>query len=418
MHKKKISFIDLFAGAGGLSEGFINAGYVPAAHVEMNKDACDTLKTRIAYHYLKKKGLIEEYNKYLIKEFTKEHLYSLIPDDLLNSVVNMAMTNESMNEIYILVDKAMDQKNISKIDMIIGGPPCQAYSHVGRSRKSMDGDPRNDLYKLYIKMLKRYRPEMILFENVPGLFTAGQGKFIKNIKKMLNDEGYDLEIKLQNASDFGVLQNRKRLILIGWKSETNHSYPEFQKINQDYCVNDILDDLPSIQAGDESKDYGSLTFSEYLRKYDLRNANDILTWHAARRNIERDREIYKVAINEWNNGHKRLKYTDLPEKLCTHKNKKCFLDRYKVVAGDLPTSHTMMAHISKDGHYFIHPDIKQARSLSVREAARVQSFPDSYYFEGSRTSAFTQIGNAVPPLMARAIAKAINKQFCEDENNV
>jgi DNA (cytosine-5)-methyltransferase 1 len=411
MHKKKISFIDLFAGAGGLSEGFINAGYFPVAHVEMNKDACDTLKTRIAYHYLKKKGLIEEYTKYLRKKITKEYLYSLIPYYILNSVVNMTMTNESMDEIYILVDKSMEHKNISKIDMIIGGPPCQAYSQVGRSRKSMDGDPRNDLYKLYIKMLKRYRPEMILFENVPGLFTAGQGKYLENIKKLLNEEGYDLEIKLQNASEFGVLQNRKRLIIIGWKSGTNHSYPQFQKICHDYFVNDILDDLPGIQAGDESKDYGSLTFSKYLREYDLRNDYDILTWHAARRNIERDREIYKIAIYEWNNGHKRLKYTDLPEKLCTHKNKKCFLDRFKVVAGDLPTSHTMMAHISKDGHYFIHPDIKQARSLSVREAARVQSFPDSYYFEGSRTSAFTQIGNAVPPLMAKKIAIDLCKQF-------
>lgn len=122
-----------------------------------------------------------------------------------------------------------------------------------------------------------------------------------------------------------------------------------------------------------------------------------LTQHIARMHNENDREIYETAINMWNNHKQRLKYTDLPEINRTHKNLKSFLDRFKVVSADLPFSHTVVAHIAKDGHYYIHPDITQKRSLSVREAARLQSFPDNFFFEGPRTSAFTQIGNAVPP---------------------
>ena len=130
-----------------------------------------------------------------------------------------------------------------------------------------------------------------------------------------------------------------------------------------------------------------------------------MTHHEARSHIGRDLEIYKQAVNLWNMNKSRLKYNDLKEELITHNNTKSFLDRYKVVAGDLKHSHTVVAHISKDGHHYIHPDISQNRSLTIREAARLQSFPDDFFFEGSRTANFVQIGNAVPPLMAEGIAR-------------
>ena len=204
------------------------------------------------------------------------------------------------------------------------------------------------------------------------------------------------------------------MIIIGWKKNNKHYYPKFTKIKTNAIVNDLFKDLPKLYPG-EKANYYSENASKYVSQY-LRNKDDILTLHECRPNIERDIEIYKIAIQLWVNQHKRLDYNDLPEELKTHRNRGSFVDRFKVVEGDSEYCHTMLAHISKDGHYFIHPDISQHRSISVREAARIQSFPDSYYFEGGRTAAFTQIGNAVPPLMAKGIAEEIKKQLeNEDE---
>ena len=152
--------------------------------------------------------------------------------------------------------------------------------------------------------------------------------------------------------------------------------------------------------------------NEYLQKFELRNGVDFVTQHISRPHNERDLKIYKTAIKKWNKNEERLKYPDLPQELKTHKNETSFTDRYKVVNGN-GVSHTVVAHIAKDGHYYIHPDIKQCRSISVREAARLQSFPDDFFFEGSRSAAFKQIGNAVPPLMANAIAKSVKELLCQ-----
>lgn len=404
-----LNYIDLFAGAGGLSEGFTANGYNAVAHVEMNQDACFTLKTRICYYYLKKNNKLNIYQKYLKKEISRDELYSSVPQILISSVVNETMSEDNMKNIFEKIDTILDEKNIKDVDLIVGGPPCQAYSLVGRAVKEdkMIGDPRNYLYQLYIKVLKQYKPKMFVFENVPGLLTANGGKYFSDMQKAFKEAGYKIDHRILNAKDFGVLQNRRRVILLGWKKDKQVKYPQFDIVENEHTVESILSDLPSILAGQEKNTYATSVYSEYLRKTGIRKSTDILTWHIARPHIDRDKKIYKKAIEAWEQNHQRIKYTELPKELCTHKNRTAFLDRFKVVAKDLDCCHTMMAHISKDGHYFIHPDIKQLRSITVREAARIQSFPDDFYFEGSRTAAFTQIGNAVPPLMANGIAKKI-----------
>lgn len=409
-----MNYIDLFAGAGGLSEGFIQAGYTPVAHVEMNEDASNTLRTRACYHWLKANDRLAEYYAYELGEISRDDLYALVPKVELDRVINETISEESIDGIFESIDALLHANRDwnGTVNIIIGGPPCQAYSIVGRAKGTGgEDDQRNFLYRMYCRFLRRYQPEMFVFENVPGLLTAGNGRYYGNVMHTLRAAGYHVEVKELNSKNFGVLQSRRRLIIIGWRSDTEHQYPDFEPVVHNYIVNDLLLDLPSVQAGEENNEYNQPTPSRYLIDFGIRSAEDILTFHTARPHTERDREIYRSAIDLWNDGHQRLKYTDLPVELITHRNVTSFLDRFKVVEGDLQACHTMLAHISKDGHYFIHPDREQARSLTVREAARIQSFPDNYHFEGSRTAAFTQIGNAVPPLMAKAIAQALAEQF-------
>ena len=179
--KKKLTFIDLFAGAGGLSEGFIRAGYKAIAHVEMDEAACYTLKTRTAYHYLKGKKKFDEYVKYLKGEIDRKTLYALIPKEEMNSVINLAVSDENNPAIFKHIDNLL-QKH--PVDLIIGGPPCQAYSLVGRARSKngMKDDPRNHLYLQYSKFLVRYKPKMFVFENVLGLRSADGGGYFEKMK--------------------------------------------------------------------------------------------------------------------------------------------------------------------------------------------------------------------------------------------
>lgn len=407
------TYIDLFAGAGGLSEGFIRAGFTPIAHVEMNKDACDTIKTRTAYHWLKNNKKIRTYIDYLKSETKKkEELWKNVPKHLINSVINKEISENTLPEIFSIIDRELKGK---KVDLIIGGPPCQAYSIVGRARKNMEGDPRNHLYKHYVRFLETYKPKMFVFENVPGILSAKNGEYLSKIFKDVKNAGYEVAIppkKYLNAKDFGVLQDRKRVIIIGWRKELNLKYPEFEKLEHSFeILKDLFSDLKPLKNGQgtlNALEYAKPT-TEYLKKTKIRNGLDFVTQHISRPNNDNDLEIYQIAVEQWNNG-KRLNYAELPKRLIKHSNTNSFVNRFQVVNGK-GVSHTVVAHIAMDGHYYIHPDKKQNRSISVREAARIQSFPDDYFFEGSRTAAFKQIGNAVPPLMAQKIAEKIKEMI-------
>ena len=407
-----MNYIDLFAGAGGLSEGFIRCGFEPIAHVEMNKDACDTLRTRTAFHYLKEENRIEEYYDYVKGKISRDELWLKIPENLIKSVINTEISPETLPSIFGKIDKQLGKQ---KVDLVIGGPPCQAYSVAGRARdpKGMTEDPRNHLYKYYVEFLKRYKPKMFVFENVPGILSANNGGYLELIFEAVREAGYELDKKVLNAKHFGVLQDRKRVIIIGWKKSLKFKYPHFEENEPQYeILKDLFSDLPKIKNG--QGEWGVVKYVKetniYLEKSGIRNGVDFTSQHIARPNNQNDLEIYKIAVNKWVSENKRLNYDELPERLIKHSNTKTFKNRFQVV-NHLGLSHTVVAHICADGHYYIHPDIKQNRSITVREAARIQSFPDDYFFEKSRTTAFKQIGNAVPVLMAEGIAKKIKEML-------
>ena len=411
MKKDKLTAIDIFAGGGGLSEGFCRAGFNIISHIEQNKNAVETLKTRIMFFWLKESGLIKEYYTYLDGHIRREDLIDKydLTNLINNNVICEEISDRTIDDIIQRIKLSMKVRRIKNIDLLLGGPPCQAYSLVGRARDpyNMEYDRRNYLYKYYIEFLKELNPEIFVFENVPGLISAGKGRLFEDIKRYMNDVGYEIDYRILNSADFMVLQNRKRVILIGWKKGNNFEYPVFERMENSYRVKDVLDDMPNLKAGEgteEAQDHRINDINDYLRTTEIRTHYDRVIDHVARSHRKVDLEIYKYAINKYLKGE-RLKYTDLPQNLQFHKNRKSFLDRFKVVDQKAPASHTVLAHIAKDGHYYIHPDINQLRSLTVREVARLQSFPDNYKFEGSRTAQFGQVGNAVPPLMSEEIAR-------------
>ncbi len=314
--KTNFSFIDLFAGAGGLSEGFVQAGFEPVAHVEMDLLAAQTLETRTAYHYLKDVGQLNYYWEYLKGKINREEFIGHVPKDSLDKVICETMSETTLKGLFERIDQRLKHEKIDKVDVVIGGPPCQAYSLVGRAQNShmgtpMEEDPRNELYKLYARFLKKYHPQMFVFENVLGIKSANGGRTWKNIQALLKTVGYEIECHELNAKDFGVLQNRRRMIIIGWLKGSNMQYPAFKKVTSSAIVNDILSDLPKLRPGKRAGiKYGTGKISDYLRENGLRSEDDVLTLHESRPNQERDVEIYKTTIKLWNNGNKRLNYNN------------------------------------------------------------------------------------------------------------
>ena len=414
--ESSLNFLDLFAGGGGLSEGFIQAGFDPVAHVDSDRSACFTLRTRMVYHWLKKENQLSTYSDYLHGGLSRTELYQKAPQEIVQSVINERIGRKTASRIFEKVDALLKGQNL---DLIVGGPPCQAYSLVGRSRDSlrMRKDVRNYLYPHYAEFLGKYQPRYFIFENVAGLLSARDGDgdgYLNKMQDLFNEYGYETEYKVLSANEYGVLQRRKRVFLVGRKGKQTGFYPEPDEWKPETTVDKLFSGLPAICAGGGQP--GPCEMEEYDGVWQIeagvRDDQLPVTWHQARPHSVQDLEIYRLVVEKWNSKNSRLKYGDLPERLKTHRNVTSFTDRFKVVAGDLPYSHTVVAHIAKDGHYYIHPDLEQNRSITPREAARLQSFPDNYYFESTsgrpaRTPAFSQIGNAVPVLLARKLAEKL-----------
>lgn len=405
---RRPTVLDLFAGAGGLSEGFIKVGCEIVGHIEMDNSACRTLVTRMIYHELVNRGKLSEYKDYVLGKVTLEELiekYGLQKQK--DSVIRAKIGEDNCKQLIAQIKKRLSGR---PLDMIVGGPPCQAYSYIGRSRdiENMRSDERNFLYKYYVEFLKELQPKIFVFENVPGLKTAGGGKYLKEMRKLMKRAGYDTDFDTLNAADFGVPQNRKRIILVGWNKNSGlKEYPQFKEVQRNYKVKDFFSDLPRLYADENRMIQAYSNANELLTQLGIVDPQfDILFDHVTRPHNKRDLEIYKRAALLKRQG-KNIKYNTLPEHLKTHKNETGFLDRFKVVNINAAGSHTVVAHIGRDGHFYIHPDPNQNRSLSVREAARLQTFPDDYKFEGARGPRFKQIGNAVPPMLAAIIANTI-----------
>ena len=383
----KFTFIDLFAGAGGFAEGFYQEDFKALSHIEFDSYACETLKERMKFYNYPKK----EIEKIKSTDITDEKIIDIIEDGVNNN----------------------------SVDVIIGGPPCQSFSSQGKARdpNGMKCDPRNYLYESYIKILNYFKPKFFVFENVSGILsTKINGKsIIDSIFKDMKKNYKIIEDKntiVLNAVDFGVPQERKRVIIIGVRKDLNIEVSSIYKDLFDIAkneevvtVHDAISDLPKLYPGEgkEIIKHKPKKVSKYLSK--IRNNNiDTLHHHIARNHNELDKKRYGLmSKNKWTLGELYEKEPSL-----IHPTKRLFNNSYVVQHFDKP-SKTIIAHLYKDGNQFIHPDHTQERTLTPREAARIQSFPDDFIFPCSKTQQYKQIGNAVPPLLSKHIASVLKK---------
>ncbi len=400
---RKIKSIDLFAGCGGLLDGFEQSGfYETLAAVEWEKAPCENLKKRIVnkWGYDKNNEIVVRFDIQRYKELFEGY------DDFEYGK-------------YIGLDQVVNKAG--EIDIIIGGPPCQAYSIAGRVRDKcgMKDDYRNFLFESYLKVVERYRPKIIVFENVPGLLSAKPGDryIVDIIQEQFNAAGYyildDLKEAMIDFTDYGVPQNRKRIIIIGLDSNyfgveksakiLNDFYSNIlpaYKVSKKTTVKDAIGDLPKLYPLDEDIKYNGRKTSYSLPIPFIEN--HISRWHS-----KRDRKVfYKLTTDIESGRNEYLSTNKLKELYREVTGKNSNVHKYYVLKWD-EQSNLIPAHLYKDGLRHIHPDSEQVRTITVREAARLQTFDDDYIFFGSNTDTYKMIGNAVPPLFSKKLALAI-----------
>ena len=405
---QKYKFIDLFAGCGGLEDGFMQTGdYECISSVEWLKPQVDTLRHRLK-------------NKYNILDADESVLHFDIQreDELFNGWSNDENFGSSLGLDHYV-------KKSNGVDLIIGGPPCQAYSIAGRVRdeNGMRNDYRNYLFEHYLSVVKRYKPKVFVFENVPGILSArpNDKKIIEIIEEDFKKSGYIISNKIQkygvvDASKYGVPQRRKRVILLGVRKDLDSLDSIYDKIDDFYnvilpkyqqkevTVGEAIDDLPKISPiWDEKKRTNKKAYTY----------QEGINWHIPRYHNLRDMDIYKMLAEDIETGEKKYTNAAAITKIYEQKvGSKSPIHRYHVLRKDEPST-TIIAHLYKDGNRFIHYDSSQARSITPREAARLQSFDDDFNFIGSQGSVYQMIGNAVPPKLALAIGKAV-KEFLDN----
>ena len=403
MGKTKIRSIDLFAGCGGLMDGFEQSGaFDTIAAVEWEKAPCKNLENR-----LREKWKYPDAEKRVLRFDIQR------TEELFSGWVNDPEYGSSDG-----LDKLIEC--VGGIDVVIGGPPCQAYSIAGRVRDEfgMKNDYRNYLFESYIRVLKRYKPKAFIFENVPGILSAkpGDRPIIDIIQKSFNEAGYILLMNLSEAiidfTEYGVPQNRKRIIIFGvckddFGSKSRDAIRYFNtealpkyKTKKKKTVFEAIGDLPKLYPMHEDMKVNGVRTRHSLP--DCYVPNHVSRWHS-----DRDVGIFKLLTEDIESGRNQYTSINALKRLYTEMTgKNSNVHKYHVIRWDEP-SNLIPAHIYKDGLRHIHPDSAQQRTITVREAARLQTFPDDYVFEGSNMELYKMIGNAVPPLFARCCAEAV-----------
>jgi DNA (cytosine-5)-methyltransferase 1 len=489
--RELIPLIDIFAGPGGLSEGFNSLRstegkplFESKAAIEMEASAVATLSLRGAFRHLDRTGRVPDvYFDYLRHEVDRTALESnsefadaLNESDTETHQLELGPSNHEVSDTIIrrAIDGHPDW-------VLIGGPPCQAYSLVGRSRRANDAlfeeDKKHFLYREYLHTIREFQPAVFVMENVKGLLSSTHGgtsmfaRILSDLAEIGNGPGYDIYSLVSDteptalkpkdfiirAEDYGVPQRRHRVILLGVRRGQYATPSTLSPWAARNTVSSAIGDMPAIRSvisrgadspdqwnilrranQEKSRDWNLVADEQILRNLDTgrrgrlgtdwsgprdRSAAKLHEWltdsridgvtdHASRRHMAPDLARYYFAARFAAENGRSPRIADFPSDLIpAHKSatssEASFVDRFNVQVWDRPSS-TIVSHMAKDGNYYIHPDPTQMRTLTVREAARLQTFPDNYAFEGTQTQQYVQVGNAVPPLLARQIGEIVH----------
>jgi DNA (cytosine-5)-methyltransferase 1 len=515
-----IRVVDIFAGPGGLSEGFASVtdsrgrpAFETVLSVEMEPFAFETLRLRTFFRQFLD-GAPKEYYRFLRGEITREALYESHPREAKRAKTQcwnarLGPGGQKSDRVRERIDEAIgDCENW----VLIGGPPCQAYSLAGRSRNQgnpeydPDKDARQRLYVEYLQILADHRPAVFIMENVKGLLSAtlkndrvfhriledlrspvaalarenrsgrrswtGKYRIYSLVERHMFENG-DLLGSVIQAEKYGIPQARHRVILLGVRDDLNGITPKVLKPHLRVPLSSVISSLPKLRSGLSRSADSATAWRDCLRsqvesrwanagtrKADTVELSDLVrsslmaidppvadrggefvagditslhakNWycdskiggvcnHSTRGHMESDlfRYIYAACFAKLHGKSPSLQHfpTDLlPDHYSVDnalEDGGNFSDRFRVQIESRPST-TVVSHISKDGHYYIHPDPMQCRSLTVREAARLQTFPDNYFFCGPKTSQYVQVGNAVPPLLAKQIGNIVLDVFSQ-----